>query len=105
MVRTALLTLWMLALSAPVALAADGHDGGEGTWGPTDDKIVTNAGFMIIAGFPVLVAVLSLLYHVTEKRRQRRLAAAKARRGARRPTRRLVSQGVQPLRPTPIIRP
>src|SRR3954465_2017482 len=79
MVRTALLTLWMLALSAPLALAAEGHDGGEGTWGETNDKIVTNAGFLIIAGFPVLVAVLSLLYHHFEHRRLDRLAAAKAR--------------------------
>ena len=79
MVRTALFTLCMLALSPPVALAAEGHDGGEGTWGPTTDLIVTNAGFMIIAGFPVLIAVLSLLYHATEKRRLARLAAAKAR--------------------------
>jgi len=79
MVRTALLTLWVLALGAPAALAAPGHDGGEGTFGPADDKVVTNAGFLVIAGFPVLIAVLSLLYHVTEKRRQGRLAAAKAR--------------------------
>jgi hypothetical protein len=76
MVRTALLTLWVLALSAPVALA---NDGGQGTWGEADDKVVTNAGFLLIAGFPVLVAVLSLAYHQLEGRRLRRLAAAKAR--------------------------
>jgi hypothetical protein len=80
MVRTALLTLWMLALSAPLALAAEGHDGGEGTYGPADDKVVTNAAFLVIAGFPVLIALLSILYHVTEKRRLDRLAAAKTRR-------------------------
>jgi hypothetical protein len=76
MVRTALLTLWVVALSAPVALA---NDGGQGTWGEADDKVVTNAGFLLIAGFPVLVAVLSLAYHQLEGRRLRRLAAAKAR--------------------------
>jgi hypothetical protein len=80
MVRTALLTLCMLALSAPLALAAPGHDGGEGTWGPADDKIVTNAGFLIIAGFPILIAVLSILYYVTDHRRVARLEAAKARK-------------------------
>jgi hypothetical protein len=80
MVRTALLTLWMLALSAPAALAAEGHDGGQGTWGEADDKVVTNAAFLIIAAFPVLIAVLSLLYHVLENRRLGRLSAAKARR-------------------------
>ena len=76
MVRMALLTLWVLALSAPAALA---NDGGEGTWGPADDKVVTNAGFLLIAGFPVLVAVLSLSYHFLEGRRLQRLSAAKAR--------------------------
>ena len=54
MVRTALLTLWFLALSAPAALAAPGHDGGKAV-GPTNDKVVTNAGFILIAGFPVLI--------------------------------------------------
>ena len=77
MVRTALLTLWVLAVSAPLALA---NDGGQGTWGEADDKVVTNAGFLIIAGFPVLIALLSLLYHVTERRRLGRLAAEKARK-------------------------
>jgi len=76
MVRTALLTLWVLALSAPAALA---NDGGQGTWGEADDKVVTSAGFLIIAGFPVLIAILSILYRATERRRLGRRAAAKAR--------------------------
>jgi hypothetical protein len=78
-IRTALLTLAFLALSAPVALAQD-HDGGEGLWGETNDKVVTNAGFILIAAFPVLVLVLSLIQWRLDKRKERRLAAAKARR-------------------------
>ena len=80
MVRTALLTLWMLALSAPAALAYPGEDQGNGWWVPANDKVVTNAGFILIAGFPVLVLLLSLLQGGLEKRKDRRLAAAKARR-------------------------
>ena len=79
MVRTALLTLWLLALSAPAALAYPGKDGGEGTWGLTNDRVITMAGFFIIAGFPVLILVLSIAYHSLENRRLRRLKAEKAR--------------------------
>jgi hypothetical protein len=80
MVRTALLTLWLLALSAPAALAAPGHDGGNGTYGPADDKVVTNAGFILIFGIPVLILILTLIQSALDKRKDRRLAAAKARR-------------------------
>jgi hypothetical protein len=78
-VRTTLLTLVFLALTAPVALASEGHDGGEGWWGETNDKVITNAGFAIIAGVPVLILVLSLTQWRLDKRKDRRLAAAKAR--------------------------
>jgi hypothetical protein len=78
-IRTALLTIAILALTAPVALAQD-HDGGEGLWGETNDKVITNAGFILIAAFPVLVTVLSLIQWRLDKRKERRLAAAKARR-------------------------
>ena len=72
------LTALLLALSAPAALA-EGHDGGEGWWGETSDKIVTNAGFIIIGAFPLLVLVLSLLQHSLDKRKDNRKRAAKAR--------------------------
>jgi hypothetical protein len=78
--HTLALTALLLALSAPVALAAEGHDGGEGWWGETDDKVVTNAGFIIIAAFPVLVFVLSMVQYRLDKRKDARKAAAKARR-------------------------
>jgi preprotein translocase subunit SecG len=79
-VRIALLTVTLLMLSAPLAFAAEGHDGGEGLYGPTDDKVVTNAGFILIAGFPVLVLVLTLIQSALDRRKDRRLAAAKARK-------------------------
>jgi hypothetical protein len=77
--HTLLLTALLLALSAPVALAAEGHDGGEGLYGETSDKVVTNAGFIIIAAFPALVFLLSLLMYGLDKRKDRRKKAAKAR--------------------------
>ena len=70
------LTALLVALSAPAALA---HDGGEGWWGETDDKVVTNAGFIIIAAIPALVFLLSMLQHRLDKRKDARKQAAKAR--------------------------
>jgi hypothetical protein len=80
MVRTALLTLWLLALSVPAAVAAPGQDGGNGSFGPADDKVVTNAGFILIFGIPLLILILTLIQSALDKRKDRRLAAAKARR-------------------------
>ena len=62
-----------------MALAAEGHDGGEGLYGETSDKTVTNAGFMIIAFFPLLILALSILQWRLEKRKDARKKAAKAR--------------------------
>jgi hypothetical protein len=76
-VRTALLTASLLLLAAPAALA---HDGGEGWWGETNDKVITNAGFAIIAAFPVLILLLSLLQWRLDRRKELRKQAQKARR-------------------------
>jgi preprotein translocase subunit SecG len=77
--RTTLLTLTFLALTAPAALAASGHDGGEGIYGESNDKVITNAGFFLIAFFPLFVLVMSLIMWRLDKRKDRRKAAAKAR--------------------------
>jgi hypothetical protein len=77
MARLAFFTLTAFLLSAPAALA---HDGGQGWWGVTNDKVITNAGFIIIASFPLLVTLLSLLQWRLDKRKERRKAAEKARR-------------------------
>ena len=78
--KTAWLSLALLALTAPVALAAEGHDGGEGWYGETNDKVITNAGFALIAGIPLLVLVLTLIQTRLDKRKDRRLAAERARK-------------------------
>lgn len=70
-VAVALLTI------APAALAR--ADGGEGWWGETNDKDITNMMFMVIAFFPVLILVLSLIQWRLEKRKHVRQAAVKAR--------------------------
>ena len=77
--HTTLLTLSILALTAPVALASEGHDGGEGLWGETNDKVITNAGFILIAFFPLFIFTMSIIQGTLDKRKDRRKAAAKAR--------------------------
>jgi hypothetical protein len=72
-----MLAMALLLTAAPVALA---HDGGEGWWGVTDDKVVTDAGFILIAAFPLLITIISLIQARLDKRKDARLAAARARR-------------------------
>lgn len=79
MVRTALVSLVFFALTAPVALAAEGHDGGEGWVGETNDKIVTNFGFGLLAFFPLFILAMSILQWYLERKKDARKDAAKAR--------------------------
>ena len=74
--RSALLAIALLALTAPAAVA---HDGGEGLWGETNDKVITNAGFILIAFFPLFVFVMSMIQRRLDKRKDERRRAAKAR--------------------------
>ena len=69
------IALTILLIAAPVAL---GHDGGEGTYGETNDKIVTNAGFILIAFFPLFVFAMSMLQMALDRRKERRKAVHKA---------------------------
>jgi uncharacterized membrane protein YhaH (DUF805 family) len=68
--------LLALLLLAPAALA---HDGGEGLYGQTNDKVVTTAGFILIVAIPVFVFVASMVQGRLEKRKDEHKAAAKAR--------------------------
>jgi membrane protease YdiL (CAAX protease family) len=77
--RTIVMTALFFAVMAPVAVAGE-HDGGEGLWGETNDQVVTYAGFILIVGFPILILILTLIQQRLERRKDRRLAAAKARK-------------------------
>jgi hypothetical protein len=70
---TSLVSLLMLA---PAALA---HDGGEGLYGQTNDKVTTAAGFILILFFPTFIFVASMIQGRLEKRKDAHKAAAKAR--------------------------
>jgi hypothetical protein len=67
--------IWLLALTSATALlvtaspamAADGV----GTWGRTDDKVITFWGFGLMVFFTLLVVGLSLLQNRAENRKDR----------------------------------
>jgi hypothetical protein len=63
-----------LLVAAAPALA---HDNGEGWWGETDDRVVTNAGFILIVFFPLFIFIVSMVQWRLEKRKYARQAAAK----------------------------
>lgn len=56
-------------------------DSGQGTYGEAGDKVVTNAGFILIGFFPLFILLMSLLQWRLEKRKYARKNAAKARSG------------------------
>ena len=62
------LALVGLLMLAPAAMAADGV----GTYGRTNDKVVTFFAFGAIAFFAILVTVLSLIQIRLENRKERR---------------------------------
>lgn len=69
--------LLALLVFAPGALAIT--HGGQGLYGETDDVTITNAMFGLIAFFPVLIIVLSLLQSWLDHRKHARMDATKRR--------------------------
>jgi hypothetical protein len=73
-----LVSLVLLVLLAPAALA---QNSGEGLYGETNDKVVTNAGFILIAAFPLIILLASLLQWRLDKRKDARKKFAKQQGG------------------------
>jgi ABC-type nickel/cobalt efflux system permease component RcnA len=67
-----------IALMAPALAGA--HDGGEGWYGETNDKIVTNYGFYLIMFFPLFIFVMSMGQYLLDRRKDERKKAEKARK-------------------------
>jgi preprotein translocase subunit SecG len=76
-----MITIVVLAL-APGAFASSGagvNGGGQGWYGETSDKVITNAMFLVIIFFPTVILVLSLIQWRLDKRKHAKLDAAKRR--------------------------
>jgi hypothetical protein len=77
--------LLLFLLLAPAALA-DTQEAvsGEGLYGPADDKVVTNAGFIVILVVPLFVLTMSLIMWRLDKRKERHKAISKQLKADRR---------------------
>jgi hypothetical protein len=75
------LTLTFLLLLPATALA---QASGEGLYGETNDKVVTDFGFILIGFFPLFIFLMSLLQYLLERRKDQRKKAAKLAGGDQR---------------------
>ncbi len=73
--RTIPLALTLMLVAAP---AAGAYNDGRGFYGASDDKVVTDAGFILIIFFPLFVFTMSMLQKALDKRKEARKAAQKA---------------------------
>jgi preprotein translocase subunit SecG len=77
---TALLVFAVTLLTvAPAAFAQGQGGGGQGIYGETSDKVITNAMFITIAFFPTVILIFSLIQWRLDKRKHRKMDAAKRR--------------------------
>ena len=82
----------LLALLVPLVLApaAQAYNDGRGFYGATNDKVVIDAGFILIVFFPPSCSSMSMLQRRLEKRKEARKAAQQGP-GQRPVARRLVA--------------
>ena len=66
----------VLALTLALASSAAANNDGRGFYGATDDKVVTDAGFILIIFFPAFVFAMSMIQRRLEKRKEARKAAS-----------------------------
>jgi preprotein translocase subunit SecG len=78
--KTALF-VWAVAALLIMAPAAVASNDGRGFYGATDDKVVTDAGFILIAFFPLFIFTMSMIQRRLDKRKEARKAAHKAQLG------------------------
>ena len=78
MTRSLLVKLILLSTTFALVLApaAFAENDGRGFYGATDDKVVTDAGFILIIFFPTFVFAMSMIQRRLEKRKEARKAAS-----------------------------
>jgi hypothetical protein len=78
--RRILLAVFGALVLASLVLApvAGAYNDGRGFYGATNDKVTTDAGFILIGFFPLFVFAMSMLQRALEKRKAARKAAQKS---------------------------
>ena len=70
--RNALIAIYTLLVTLALAAPAMAEKGGEGLYGKTNDKVITNFGYGLIIFFTTLVIALSVGQYLLERRKTRR---------------------------------
>ena len=70
--RNALIAIYTLLVTLALAAPAMAEKGGEGLYGKTNDKVITNFGYGLIIFFITLVVTLSVGQYLLERRKTRR---------------------------------
>jgi hypothetical protein len=73
-----IVTVLALALAAALPPAAPAMNDGRGFYGPTDDKVVTWAGLILVVFFPLFIFFASRLQALLDRRKEARRAAERA---------------------------
>jgi hypothetical protein len=68
--RACFATLFAFLAAVVLAAPASAGEGGEGLYGKTDDKVITNFGFGLIIFFTLLVFGLSVAQHLLDRRKR-----------------------------------
>jgi hypothetical protein len=75
------LFVWAALLVLALPAVAQATNDGRGFYGATTDKVVTDAGFIVIVFFPLFIFAMSMLQRHLDKRKEARKAAHKAHAG------------------------
>ncbi len=76
---TALLVFSVTLLTLAPNAFASSDSGGQGWYGETSDKNITNAMFLVILFFPTIITIFSIIQWRLDKRKHARMDAAKRR--------------------------
>jgi hypothetical protein len=74
LVKLTFLSVMFTLVLAPAAFA---ENDGRGFYGATNDKVVTNAGFILVVLFPLFVFLATMIQRTLDRRKEARKAAEK----------------------------